>query len=67
MFCNSSIDGSIRIKTATLDGAIVHAQPEYEDCHARALEHRVPLKQVMNEALHAWKQQQDTIAVTNHE
>jgi pyridinium-3,5-bisthiocarboxylic acid mononucleotide nickel chelatase len=59
--------GKIRIKTATLDGVIIHAQPEYEDCHARAVEHRVPLKEVMNEALHAWKQQRDTAVVTNHE
>src|SRR5258708_39544974 len=36
--------GEVRIKTAALDGVITHAQPEYEDCHARALEHRVPLK-----------------------
>ena len=59
--------GKIRIKTATLDGVVIHAQPEYEDCHARAMEHRVPLKHVMNEALHAWKQQQDTVPVTHHE
>ena len=51
--------GKIRIKTAALDGVITHAQPEYEDCHARALEHRVPLKHVISEALHAWKHFQD--------
>jgi pyridinium-3,5-bisthiocarboxylic acid mononucleotide nickel chelatase len=54
--------GKIRIKTATLDGVITHAQPEYEDCHARALEHRVPLKHVINEAMHAWKQCQEAAA-----
>ena len=54
--------GKVRIKTATLDGTITHAQPEYEDCQARALEHRVPLKHVINEALHAWKQRQDAAA-----
>jgi uncharacterized protein (TIGR00299 family) protein len=48
--------GEIRIKTAALDGVITHAQPEYEDCHARALEHRVPLKQVIDAALQAWSQ-----------
>jgi pyridinium-3,5-bisthiocarboxylic acid mononucleotide nickel chelatase len=57
--------GKIRIKTAALDGVITHAQPEYEDCHARALEHRVPLKHVISEALHAWKQRQDAATVTN--
>jgi pyridinium-3,5-bisthiocarboxylic acid mononucleotide nickel chelatase len=54
--------GKVRIKTATLDGTITHAQPEYEDCQARALAHRVPLKHVINEALHAWKQRQDAAA-----
>ncbi|HZD76964.1 MAG TPA: nickel pincer cofactor biosynthesis protein LarC, partial [Acidobacteriaceae bacterium] len=49
--------GEVRIKTAALDGVITHAQPEYEDCHARALEHRVPLKQVMDAALQAWSRQ----------
>jgi hypothetical protein len=54
--------GRIRIKTAMLDGTIMHAQPEYEDCQASAVEHRVPLKHVINEALHAWKQRQDAAA-----
>jgi hypothetical protein len=54
--------GKIRIKTAALDGVITHVQPEYEDCHARALEHRVPLKHVISEALHAWKHFQDAAA-----
>jgi uncharacterized protein (TIGR00299 family) protein len=49
--------GEIRIKTAALVGVTTHAQPEYEDCHARALEHRVPLKQVIDAALNAWSQQ----------
>ncbi len=57
--------GKIRIKAATLDGVTIHAQPEYEDCHASAVSHRVPLKHVMNEALHAWRREQDTAAVTN--
>jgi pyridinium-3,5-bisthiocarboxylic acid mononucleotide nickel chelatase len=60
----TTLYGNIRIKTATLDGNVIHAQPEYEDCHARAIEHRIPLKRVMNEAMHAWKQQQETAAVT---
>jgi uncharacterized protein (TIGR00299 family) protein len=63
--------GEVRIKTAALDGIITHAQPEYEDCHARALEHRVPLKQVIDAALQAWSQQvkpsvQHPLAVTNN-
>jgi pyridinium-3,5-bisthiocarboxylic acid mononucleotide nickel chelatase len=63
--------GKIRIKTAALDGVITHAQPEYEDCHARALEHRVPLKHVISEALQAWSRQakqfvHDQLIVTNN-
>ena len=63
--------GEVRIKTAALDGVITHAQPEYEDCHARALEHRVPLKQVIDAAVQAWSQQvkqsvHDPLTVTNN-
>ena len=58
--------GEVRIKTAVLDGNITHAQPEYEDCHTRALEHRVPLKQVIDAALQAWNERSnDPDAVTN--
>ena len=58
--------GTIRIKTAAIDGVITHAQPEYEDCHTRALEHRVPLKQVIDAALQAWNDRShDPEAVTN--
>jgi hypothetical protein len=62
--------GEVRIKTAVLDGHITdgnitHAQPEYEDCHSRALEHRVPLKQVIDAALQAWNERSnDPGAVT---
>jgi pyridinium-3,5-bisthiocarboxylic acid mononucleotide nickel chelatase len=59
--------GKIRIKTATLDGVTIHAQPEYEDCHACAVSHRVPLKHVMSEALHAWRREQDTAALTKNQ
>ena len=58
--------GAVRIKTAILDGNITHAQPEYEDCHTRALEHRVPLKQVIDAAWQAWNERShDPEAVTN--
>jgi uncharacterized protein (TIGR00299 family) protein len=46
--------GDVRIKIAALDGVVTHAQPEYEDCHASALAHRVPLKQVLDAAMQAW-------------
>ena len=57
--------GEVRIKTAALDGVITHAQPEYEDCHARAIEHRVPIKQVIDAAMQAWNQQTQASNGTN--
>jgi hypothetical protein len=56
----NTLYGNIRIKTAALDGVITHAQPEYEDCHARALEHRVPLKQVIDAALQVWHERSES-------
>ena len=50
----STMYGDVRIKIANLDGVVTHAQPEYEDCHAAALAHRVPLKQVLDAAMQAW-------------
>ncbi len=47
--------GTIRIKIAELDGRIVNAAPEFEDCRKLAEQHNVPLKQVMQAALAAWE------------
>jgi pyridinium-3,5-bisthiocarboxylic acid mononucleotide nickel chelatase len=41
--------GSIRVKVARLDGRILNAAPEYEDCRKAAMERGVPLKQVLAE------------------
>lgn len=43
--------GDIRIKVHKLDGRILTASPEYEDCRLAALKHDVPLKNVYREAL----------------
>ena len=43
--------GEVRIKVASLNGTITGYAAEYEDCRRAALEHRVPLKMVMQEAL----------------
>jgi uncharacterized protein (DUF111 family) len=40
---------------ARLDGQVVNAQPEYDDCEAQALEHGVPVKEVLAEAAGAWR------------
>ncbi len=42
----------VRIKVARdLDGVVVNAQPEYEDCAAYASRHRLPIKDVIVEAM----------------
>jgi pyridinium-3,5-bisthiocarboxylic acid mononucleotide nickel chelatase len=47
--------GKVRIKIARWpSGEGVNASPEYEDCRALARQHRVPLKQVMQAAMHAF-------------
>ena len=38
------------MKVASLNGSIANYAPEYEDCRRIAAEHKVPLKQVMQEA-----------------
>jgi uncharacterized protein (DUF111 family) len=47
--------GAIRMKIGLLDGEVVNYAPEYEDCRAIAESHAVPLKQVMQAALAAWR------------
>jgi uncharacterized protein (TIGR00299 family) protein len=42
--------GKIRFKLARWEGGIVNLSPEYEDCKRLALERKVPLKEVFEEA-----------------
>jgi uncharacterized protein (TIGR00299 family) protein len=42
--------GKIRFKLAKWDGEIVNLSPEYEDCKRLALEKKVPLKEIFEEA-----------------
>ena len=42
--------GKIRFKLARWEGRIVNLSPEYDDCKRLALENRVPLKEVFEEA-----------------
>ena len=47
--------GAVRIKIARWPaGEEANASPEYEDCRALAVQHGVPLKQVMHEAMLAY-------------
>jgi uncharacterized protein (DUF111 family) len=48
--------GEIRIKVASMNSTISSYAPEYEDCRRIAAEQRVPLKQVMQEAVQAYLQ-----------
>jgi pyridinium-3,5-bisthiocarboxylic acid mononucleotide nickel chelatase len=52
--------GSVTIKVAhhPYSGAILNAQPEYEDCAALARRHGVPWHEVHGAALSAWHSQQ---------
>jgi hypothetical protein len=43
--------GAVRIKIASMNGTVTGYAPEYEDCRRIAVEQRVPLKMVMQEAL----------------
>ncbi|MGA1875224.1 MAG: nickel pincer cofactor biosynthesis protein LarC [bacterium] len=43
--------GPVRIKIGTLDGKVITAAPEYEDCRHIALKENLPLKHVYEEAL----------------
>src|SRR5271165_2982124 len=43
--------GEVRMKVANLNGTVSQFAPEYEDCRRIAVEHHVPLKAVMQEAM----------------
>ena len=43
--------GDVRLKVASMNGTITNYAPEYEDCRRIAMEHHVPLKSVMQDAL----------------
>jgi uncharacterized protein (TIGR00299 family) protein len=47
--------GSVRVKVGRLGGEVVNAHPEWEDCAARAREHGVPVKRVLEEAAAAYR------------
>lgn len=46
--------GDVRIKIASMNGTVTNYAPEYEDCRRIAVERRVPLKFVMQEAAQAY-------------
>jgi pyridinium-3,5-bisthiocarboxylic acid mononucleotide nickel chelatase len=48
--------GEVRVKLSRVNGTILHAAPEYEDCRKLAAEKNVPLQQVMSEALRRYQE-----------
>jgi uncharacterized protein (DUF111 family) len=50
--------GDVRLKVASMNGAITNCAPEYEDCRRIATEYHVPLKRVMQEALQLYMNRQ---------
>jgi len=60
--------GKVRIKIARwASGEMANASPEYEDCRRLARENRVPLKQVMQEAMQAFAVGQRAAAAAKKE
>jgi uncharacterized protein (TIGR00299 family) protein len=51
--------GEVRMKVANLNGSVANYAPEYEDCRRIADRHKVPLKQVIQEANKSYLQSQN--------
>ena len=47
--------GDIHVKVGRRNGQVLNAAPEYEDCRKAAMEHSVPLKEVMQAAQAAFR------------
>jgi hypothetical protein len=50
--------GNVRMKVASMNGAVTNYAPEYEDCRRIATERHVPLKSVMQEAMQLYANSQ---------
>jgi len=50
--------GTVRIKVGSLDGQVVSASPEYEDCRLLAEQKGAPLRHVMAAAMAEWRRLQ---------
>jgi pyridinium-3,5-bisthiocarboxylic acid mononucleotide nickel chelatase len=49
--------GEVRMKLGTMDGKIIQASVEYEDAADLARRHKLPLRRVLEEAKHRWRQE----------
>jgi len=52
--------GPVRVKIASMNGSVITCAPEYEDCRRIAVEYGVPLKSVIQAAMQAYSQAQQT-------
>lgn len=51
-FLNIRTDwGTVRVKRKWQDGKVIQIAPEYEDCHSIALEHQIPLGEVIKKVM----------------
>jgi len=53
--------GSIPVKVARLHGKILNAVPEYEECRKFAMEHSIPLKEVIAQVMFEFEKQQGAL------
>jgi hypothetical protein len=51
--------GDVHVKLSRMNGSLLNATPEYDDCQRLAAERRVPLKQVMAAAAFAFEKQRE--------
>jgi uncharacterized protein (DUF111 family) len=51
--------GSVRMKLSRLNGSVLNATPEYDDCRRIAAEKGIPLKDVLAAATFAFQKQHD--------
>ncbi|MBI4579697.1 MAG: LarC family nickel insertion protein, partial [Planctomycetes bacterium] len=52
--------GAVRIKVGRRAGRVLTATPEYEDCRSVAVAAGLPLKEVIEQAMRAWRSQRET-------
>src|SRR6202047_1890378 len=52
--------GEVRMKISRMNGSVLNATPEYEDCQRVAAEKGIPLKEVMAEASFEFQKQKET-------
>jgi hypothetical protein len=51
--------GEVRMKISRMNGSVLNATPEYEDCQRLAVEKGIPLKQVIAAASFEFQKQRE--------